>query len=314
VCGIYGELFSVQSLSPLEMRNNLNIPVLLVLATLLLAAGCERGDNLTLSSEIDEPFYRQGQSLSKQGRNQEALNAYLKVIAKRDETAPESHLEVGLILLRNVKDPIAAIYHFRKYLELQPNSRQAVYVRGLIDTSKREFARTLPATPLESQADQLEKQDQIDRLLRENDQLKAELSALRAGVPAPPVRTRAPLDNNGPVGTSLISVPATQPEPAADESPITYAPVQATPVEEPPVQAAPTPTTSAPTRPVPTRPGATRATAGARTHTVVRGDTLFSLAQKYYGNRSKWRDIYAANRDVLPNETALKPGMQLKIP
>ena len=141
------------------MRNRLNIPALLALAALLLVAGCDRGDSLTLSSEIDEPFYRQGQSLSKQGRNQEALNAYLKVIAKRDDTAPESHLEAGLILLRHVKDPIAAIYHFRKYLELQPNSRQAVYVRGLIDTSKREFARTLPATPLESQADQLEKQD-----------------------------------------------------------------------------------------------------------------------------------------------------------
>ena len=271
------------------MRNCLNIPALLVLVTLLVAAGCERGDNLTLSSEIDEPFYRQGQSLSKQGRNQEALNAYLKVIAKRDETAPESHLEVGLILLRHVKDPIAAIYHFRKYLELQPNSRQAVYVRGLIDTSKREFARTLPATPLESQADQLEKQDQIDRLLRENDQLKAELAALRAGVPATPIRTRGALDNNGPVGTSLITVPPPQTEAAADESPITYAPVQASPVEEAPVlQPAPAPTASSPTRPVPTRPGATRATAGSgRNHTVARGDTLFSLAQKYYGNRSK---------------------------
>lgn len=296
------------------MRNRLNIPALLALVALLLAAGCDRGDSLTLSSEIDEPFYRQGQQLSKQGRNQEALNAYLKVIAKRDETAPESHLEVGLILLRHVKDPIAAIYHFRKYLELQPNSRQAVYVRGLIDTSKREFARTLPATPLESQADQLEKQDQIDRLLRENDQLKAELAALRAGVPAPPIRSRATLDNTEPVGTSLISVPATQPEAVPEESPITYAPVPATPVEEAPVQAAPAPT-STPTRPVPTRPTATRSSPGSgRSHTVTKGDTLFSLAQKYYGNRSKWRDIYAANRDVLPNETALKPGMQLKIP
>ncbi len=182
------------------MRNRLNIPAFLALAAMLLAAGCDRGDTLSLSSETDEPLYRQGQQLSKQGRNQEALNAYLKVIAKRDETAPESHLEVGLILLRHVKDPIAAIYHFRKYLELQPNSRQAVYVRGLIDTSKREFARTLPATPLESQADQLEKQDQIDRLLRENDQLKAEIASLRGGVATPPIRSRATLENDGAAG------------------------------------------------------------------------------------------------------------------
>ena len=303
------------------MRNRLNIPALLAVLAMLLAAGCDRGDSFTLSSETDEPFYRQGQQLSKQGRNQEALNAYLKVIAKRDDTAPESHLEVGLILLRHVKDPIAAIYHFRKYLELQPNSRQAVYVRGLIDTSKREFARTLPATPLESQADQLEKQDQIDRLLRENDQLKAELTALRGGVTAPPVRTRAAVENDSP-GAPMISLQTTPAEAtpaapaAADESPVTYAPVPSVPVEEDPVvQAAPASTK--PTRPAakPTAPSsrATPANSG-RTHTVAKGDTLFSLAQKYYGSRSKWRDIYAANRDVMPNETALKPGMSLKIP
>ena len=297
------------------MRNRLNIPTLVVLAGILLAAGCERGDSLTLSSETDEPYYRQGQQLSKQGRNQEALNAYLKVIAKRDETAPESHLEVGLILLRHVKDPIAAIYHFRKYLELQPNSRQAVYVRGLIDTSKREFARTLPATPLESQADQLEKQDQIDRLLRENDQLKAELTSLRAGMPAPSVRTRATIDtstsNNSPsTGAPMITIPTTPVESPPEESPISSAPAPASVVEDAPVvQPAPAPAVA------PTRPGATRTTSSSgRTHTVAKGDTLFSLAQKYYGNRSKWREIYGANRDVLPSQNSLRPGMQLKIP
>ncbi len=303
------------------MRNRLNIPALLAVLAMLLAAGCDRGESFTLSSETDEPFYRAGQQLSKQGRNQEALNAYLKVIAKRDDTAPESHLEVGLILLRHVKDPIAAIYHFRKYLELQPNSRQAVYVRGLIDTSKREFARTLPATPLESQADQLEKQDQIDRLLRENDQLKAELTALRGGVSAPPVRSRAAVENDssGAPMITLQTTPAesTPPAPAAaDESPVTYAPVPSVPVEEEPVvQASPAITKT--TRPAakPTSTSGRPATGNSgRSHTVAKGDTLFSLAQKYYGSRSKWRDIYAANRDVMPNETALKPGMQLKIP
>lgn len=296
------------------MRIRLNIPACLGLLALLLAAGCDRGDSLTLSSETDEQFYRQGQQLSKQGRNQEALNAYLKVIAKRDETAPESHLEVGLILLRHVKDPIAAIYHFRKYLELQPNSRQAVYVRGLIDTAKREFARTLPATPLESQADALEKQDQIDRLLRENDQLKAELASLRGGVAAPPIRSRATLEGENPPGAPVISIPVIQTEaappdaaPAAEDSPVTYAPVAA---EEPKIQAVPM---AQPTRPAGSKTAVKPASPG-RTHTVARGDTLFSLAQKYYSNRAKWRDIYAANRDVMPNETALKPGMTLKIP
>jgi nucleoid-associated protein YgaU len=55
--------------------------------------------------------------------------------------------------------------------------------------------------------------------------------------------------------------------------------------------------------------------AAGRHHTVVRGDTLFSLAQKFYGNRSRWRDIYAANRGILASENSpLKIGMDLKIP
>lgn len=292
------------------MKNRLNIPALAAVAALLLAAGCERGDSLTFSSETDDPFYRQGQQLSKQGRNQEALNAYLKVIAKRDETAPESHLEVGLILLRHVKDPVAAIYHFRKYLELQPNSRQAVYVHGLIDTAKREFARTLPAAPLESQAERLEMQDQVDRLQRENDQLKAELAALRAGVPAPPIRSRAPLDNDSSLAASgpTITVTTAQPPPAAeDDSPVTYAPLETAP-------AGPSPAVGRAPVSAPTRPAAKPAAGAGRQHTVAKGDTLFSLAQKYYGSSVKWRGIYDANRDVLPSENALKLGMVLKIP
>lgn len=302
------------------MRKRLNIPAALVFLALLLAAGCDRSDSLALTSETDEPNYREGQRLAKQGRNQEALNAYLKVIAKRDETAPESHLEAGLILMRHVKDPIAAIYHFRKYRELQPNSRQAVYVGGLIEAARRDFARTLSATPLESQAERLEMQEQIDRLIRENDQLKAELVALHAGVASstPVTRSRGSLDSStdGPSISLSSSVPSTpvvtQSEPPSvvvDESPA--ASTAADSVEAPPtiqrVAAAP-----------PTRPGFSKPTApSGRRHTVAKGDTLFSLAQKYYGSRTrvKVQAIVDANRDVLTSPDApLRLGMELKIP
>ncbi|MFI5357049.1 MAG: LysM peptidoglycan-binding domain-containing protein [Opitutales bacterium] len=68
---------------------------------------------------------------------------------------------------------------------------------------------------------------------------------------------------------------------------------------------------TAPTKP----PTAAKPTSpGGRRHTIVKGDTLFSLAQRYYGNRSKWRDIYDANRDQLSSENSLRIGMELKIP
>ena len=164
------------------MRIRLSVFVLSAIIALLSVTGCERSDPLALTAEADDPTYRQAQQLEKQGHNQEALASYLKVIAKRGESAPESHLEAGLIYLEHIKDPIAAIYHFRKFLELQPNARQAVYVNGMVETAKREFARTLPARPLESQAERMNLLDQIGRLQRENDELKGELVALRNGV------------------------------------------------------------------------------------------------------------------------------------
>lgn len=287
--------------------------VLLVSAAGFLVTGCERADNQTLSSEADEPNYRQGQQLVKQGRSQEALSAYLKVIAKRGESAPESHLEAGLLYLDQVKDPLAAIYHFRKYLELQPNSRQAVFVKGRIDVAKREFARTLPAQPLENQAERLDLFDQVDRLQRENEQLKAELATLRGGVALPPTRSRAslndPLRSNYPRVEAPQSRPFLQTTTESNDSPVSLAPEPAATTPSP-VQATPAP--AQPIRAQPTKPGAASTT--ARRHVVVKGDTLFSLAQKYYGNRSRWRDIYAANRDVLPSENSLQLGMEIKIP
>ena len=117
----------------------------LLSAVLWLLAGCGGGEKLPFSTETDEPGYRSGQQSVKQGRDAEALSAFLKVIEKRGEqSAAESHLEAGLIYLRHIKDPLEAIHHFRKYLALQPNAKQAPNVRGLVDTARREYARTLP--------------------------------------------------------------------------------------------------------------------------------------------------------------------------
>jgi nucleoid-associated protein YgaU len=54
--------------------------------------------------------------------------------------------------------------------------------------------------------------------------------------------------------------------------------------------------------------------AGGRTHIVAQGETLYIIAQHYYGSGAKWPAILDANRDVLKNENAVHPGMTLKIP
>lgn len=56
-------------------------------------------------------------------------------------------------------------------------------------------------------------------------------------------------------------------------------------------------------------------TAGAgNTHTVVRGDTLWAIAKKYYGNGSQYTKIYNANTDKIKNPNLIYPGQVLTIP
>jgi LysM repeat protein len=288
------------------------VPLLIASLAIALGAGCGVRDRQPVAAEIDEPYYRQGQQLVKQGRTQEALASFLKVIEKRGEqSSAESHLEAGLIYLNHSKDPIEAYHHFRQYLA-QPNPRQASQVRDLIDTAKREFARTLPGQPLTNQSTRMDLHEELAKLQRENEDLRAEIAARNAAGPVTRV-TRGPISNEANPGVRSIGLPPAPVIPVEEESPITLAPTQSGPVSNAPsVQSAPNPTSPGPRSP-PARPGA--APAGRR-HVVVPGDTLFRLTQKYYGTSStaKARAIYEANRDVMKSETDLKPGMELKIP
>jgi nucleoid-associated protein YgaU len=56
-------------------------------------------------------------------------------------------------------------------------------------------------------------------------------------------------------------------------------------------------------------------TTGGKYHTVVKGDTLWKLARKYYNDSTKTDLILDANRDKMTTrETTLKPGWKLLIP
>jgi nucleoid-associated protein YgaU len=47
---------------------------------------------------------------------------------------------------------------------------------------------------------------------------------------------------------------------------------------------------------------------------VQKGDTLQSLALRFYGTRSGWEKIYEANRSCLASKDQLKIGQPLTIP
>jgi nucleoid-associated protein YgaU len=62
-------------------------------------------------------------------------------------------------------------------------------------------------------------------------------------------------------------------------------------------------------------PSASTAAESEQTYTVQSGDTLLSIAEQFYGDGTKWRRIYDANKDVIGSDPdKLKLDMKLKIP
>lgn len=274
-------------------------------------AGCSERDGSPLPPETEDPYYVQGKQLQKQGRHAEALNAFLKVIDRRGESpSPESHLEAGLLCLYQTKDFPAAYYHLRRYYRAQPNSKEAPLVLGKIEEAKREFARTLPGRPLEDQSMRMALDEEVHKLRRENDELRAELAVLRGGgaVPVPRLPRLISLP------PEFAAAPATVAPPVAPVAVMpaagTPAPVRPGPDAAPVVQRVPPPILPSP-RPT-TPPAAPAARPAGRTHTVAPKETLYGISRRY---QVRVEDIVAANPATLPRaSTPLKIGTVLRIP
>jgi len=67
-------------------------------------------------------------------------------------------------------------------------------------------------------------------------------------------------------------------------------------------------------KPAPTEQAVTPVAAAPRIHTVTSGETLSTIAKRYYGSASGWTEILEANKATLRDPTALRAGMKIKIP
>lgn len=281
----------------------------LALLACLLGAGCGGSGTRALGPETEDPTYIEGKKLKRQNRYSEALNAFLKVIETRGmRESPESHLEAGQLYLEHMKNPLIAAYYFQQYQTLQPNSAEAPRVRNLYGQALREFATTIPGRILEDQSVRMEMTDEVRRLQRELDEVRAENATLRGGGATPVNRAGTlPLVNPRPrtnplTGNESISSSAPPSRPTVDE-PLLLQPA-------PPLNSPATPARN----PTPQRP----ATPAGRTYTVKQSDGLFGIARQFDARNTsaKLQQIIEANPDVLPDglKTPLKPGMILRIP
>jgi LysM repeat protein len=176
----------------------------------LFSIGCmQTGDVI---DEKDHPAFERGKSLLKVGKSQEALDEFLAVTRRLTE-CPQSHLECGRLLLslEARKDPVAAIYHFRRYLLLEPNSRESSKVEQLIITAEREILRKLPGEPYGDYLDSLKLKEENDRLTREIADLRARLGLPVSKSSLAAVKPAATTNKPVPVLATPGNIPPIQP-------------------------------------------------------------------------------------------------------
>jgi tetratricopeptide (TPR) repeat protein len=266
------------------VRHFLLAPIIGVILLLNFLIACERSGSAWDSDAEQEANYQRARHLCEQQDFSGAAEFYNKALVANPVFA-NAHLELGMLYENRLVDPISAIYHYRKFLELRPDSDKKQLVEDFIERAKLSLTAKLPQSPVVDPNELARLENEKAALLQENATLRTRVSELERAVSITPVETTPPA-----AGIVAATVPATAPMPAA--APATM------------MAAAVTPTTESSTAELPR----------VRTYTVQHGDTLQSLALRYYGSRSGWERIYQANRSGLPSKDQLKVGQQLVIP
>jgi tetratricopeptide (TPR) repeat protein len=247
---------------------------------------CERSAPVSDAAAEQEVNYLRAKKLCEQQDFPAAAEFYKKTLSVNPDFA-KAHLELGLLSDDKLGDPIAAIYHYRRYLELRPDSEKRQLVEDFVERAKVSLASKLPQSPIVDPGELTRLQHEKVALLQENATLRSRVAELeKAATVAATTIAETPT-------AAVVSTPT--PTSVVTPSPATTVVMAAAPVTafaEP-------------------QPGeAVR----AHTYVVQKGDTLQSLALRYYGTRSAWEKIYQANRSGLPSKNQLKVGQQLVIP
>ncbi len=49
-------------------------------------------------------------------------------------------------------------------------------------------------------------------------------------------------------------------------------------------------------------------------YVIQKGDTLWAIAEKHYGNGAKYKAIVEANKEVIKDENKIFPGQKIRVP
>ena len=129
-------------------------------------------------SEVEEPLFLEAQQCLRTDRADEAFKLLNRLVEERRKPCPETHFQLGQLSVKN--DPIGAIYHFQRYLSQTTDGTRSKIAMQLIETAKKEFARTLPLGNRTAETPEYIRLTEVLKQMREeNARLKAQLAQTR---------------------------------------------------------------------------------------------------------------------------------------
>lgn len=260
-----------------------------IVASMAILAGCGRATSMQKAdSATDSPEMKAAISAERLGNYEEAIALYQRTIDSY-RSAPLAHLQLALLLHEYRRDYLAAIFHYRRYIETATGAGardlsmisnriekveqllSAKYVRAIAESEASDSVQLMKSyAELDQKVDVLAKRNAM--LVSSNETLQAEIKRL-----------------NGRIDGLLVWIAKIQSSPTDGSASIGR--LDSITVKD-----------------------ADGNEKVLQTYEVRKGDSLSVIAENVYGDRTLWPRIRDANLDKIKNGDRVKPGDILVIP
>ncbi len=237
------------------------------------------------------------------------LEEFLTICPKSAET----HFRLASLYGDNLDEPLKAVYHYRKYLELAPNdTTNADDINGFTELAKKRLYEKLKeeykdnsanialTEDLEKTKERLNKYVEYSKALENQNQLMKQ-------------RLREIAEQRRSAGANRAQVSAPVPATQRTTSSARQSAAPSSPAAQ--ITAANTAGSSSGAAAAGTAVSQKPASGGKLgTYTVKSGDTLIGISRKIYGSPRYYKLIADANKGVIPANMQLRVGQVIRIP
>jgi tetratricopeptide (TPR) repeat protein len=288
------------------------------LALLVLVAGC--GGSVAALDRRDrgDALMERARETAARGDARGAAELYQRVI-DQDAGNARAHLDLGILLQDQFRDYVPAIYHYRRYLALRPETEKHEMIEHRVRVAEQLFAAKMLAGR-RREREEAGMGDEPDRIL-------AQVVSAQAG------HGQAPREEGGVPEAQVdwedrarrLEQAVTMQEQRMEETEVRNAALEnklekmdlllaRTRAERDAARVALADARRDAGQPPPARAAGPGVQSVVRTYRVKRGDTLSRIAGEVYGDAGNWKRIYRANEEILGGENKLRVGQVLVIP